>query len=91
MRYFVVNKKTGKIEGNLGGYATREYAEKEARLRYEFLNRSTEYVREVLRLPPGLEFAKANREWFTDRYEIVGIQRMAFKLPDGEGYIEQDI
>lgn len=91
MRYFIVNKKTGKIEGNTGGYSTRKYAENEARLRWEFLDRSTKYVREVLRLPPGPEFAKANKEWFSDRYEIVGVQRIALKLPDGEGYIEQDI
>lgn len=88
MRYFVVNIKTGNVEGYETGYKTLKAA-KNSIYRFEFLERATKYVREVLKIPPGDLFASKVDEWFSDRYKIVSGTKLIIKTD--EGYFEKDI
>lgn len=88
MRYIIIDKKTGEIVGNLGGYTTKRGA-LEGRLSYPMGNVAWHYVHDVLKCPPGEKFRNNLYQYAEDHYDIIEISDISWKSTSGNVYTKK--
>lgn len=85
MRYIIVDRDTGEIVGNLGGYTTLRGA-KEGRLSYPHARKAFDFVRNVLKCPPGNIFRDNLYQYAEDHFEIVEVSTIHLESSSGKIY-----
>ena len=88
MRYIIVDKESGAVVGNLGGYTTKKAALK-GRLSWPESAKGYHYVRNVLKCPPGEVFRANLYQWADDHYDIVEVSDISWKSPSGDVYTQK--
>ncbi len=88
MRYIIIDRDTGEVVGNLAGYTTLRAA-REGRLSYPQAKKAFDFVRNVLKCPPGDIFRNNLYQYAEDHFEIVEINKIFLQSSDGRIYTKK--
>ncbi len=85
MRYIIIDRDTGELVGNLAGYTTLRAA-REGRLSYPQAKKAFDFVRNVLKCPPGDIFRDSLYQYAEDHFEIVEVDVIHIESTSGKIY-----